>query len=233
MGREPSNAQQSVSTQWAGHLAGGGEGGAPEAAARRVVLDWQVYEMQLLSGAECAALIAAAEAVGFGRTTYPKAYRGNQRLVATDAALAAALWRRLAAHVPAQHTDASGAVWEAVGCNEVLRFARYSPGDEFGAHVDAAFVRSDAERSMYTVNIYLNGGFEGGATRFYDGYDDGGDRNHPGEPVHALTPRQGAACVFRQPPERRFVHDGERLRSGVKYLLRTDVMYRLRDGFRR
>ena len=228
--------QVSAVTQWAHHLAEDGDVGALETAgAQRLILDWQVYDLQLLNGAECAALIAEAEAVGFGRTTYPKAYRGNLRLVVTDAALAAALWRRLAPHVPAEHTDASGASWDAIGCNEVLRVARYSPGDEFGAHVDAAFVRSGEERSMYTVNAYLNGGFEGGATRFYDG-DEEGDlmtaihHGEVGEPAYAFAPRQGAACVFRQPPERHYLHDGERLRSGVKYLLRTDVMYRRRDG---
>ena len=43
-----------------------------------------------------------------------------------------------------------------------------------------------------------------------------------------MQPAPGAACVFRQPPGAQYRHDGELLATGVKYLLRTDVMYELR-----
>ena len=48
----------------------------------------------------------------------------------------------------------------------------------------------------------------------------------------AVAPEAGLAAVFRQPPEELLYHDGEELRRGVKYLLRTDVMYRKVDAFR-
>ena len=44
--------------------------------------------------------------------------------------------------------------------------------------------------------------------------------------VGQFLPRAGRACVFRQPPDASYMHDGEELSGGVKYLLRTDVMYR-------
>ena len=67
---------------------------------------------------------------------------------------------RLKPHVP--HTiHQGGAEWEAVGLNECWRLAKYFPGDRFGAHVDARFIRSQDEHSMYTVNIYMNDGFKG------------------------------------------------------------------------
>ena len=185
------------------------------------ILDMDAFNQQLLAPAECAAIVDKAERVGFGRTNYPKAYRGNLRLIVTDIALAEALWARLAPHAPATQVDEHGTTWRAIGLNECFRLAKYFPGDEFAQHCDAPFERSAQERSMYTVNVYLNGGFEGGSTRFFA--DSCGGRAE----IFAVRPEAGKACVFRQPPEQAYQHDGERLRSGVKYLLRTDVMYRV------
>merc|ERR1712060_1013550 len=100
--------------------------------------------------------------------------------------------------------------------NECWRLAKYYPGDQFKGHCDAPFVRSNDEWSMLTVNIYMNGGFEGGATRF-------GTNNYL-----SVTPEAGLCLLFRQPPGQQYYHDGEQLRSGVKYLFRSDVMYRRR-----
>lgn len=71
---------------------------------------------------------------------------------------------------------------------------------------------------MFTVNIYMNGGFDGGATRFYFEKHDEFD--------HSIIPEVGSCLLFRQPPGQNYRHDGEELRSGVKYLFRSDIMYR-------
>lgn len=73
---------------------------------------------------------------------------------------------------------------------------------------------------MYTVNIYLNDDFEGGATRFYLNRDD----------VIPLRMPRGSAVIFRQLPFREYLHDGARVESGYKYLMRTDVMYELQSS---
>uniref|UniRef100_A0A7S4G9W3 Prolyl 4-hydroxylase alpha subunit Fe(2+) 2OG dioxygenase domain-containing protein n=1 Tax=Eutreptiella gymnastica TaxID=73025 RepID=A0A7S4G9W3_9EUGL len=137
----------------------------------------------------------------------------------TEGKRRAATQERLKPHVP--HTiHQGGAEWEAVGLNECWRLAKYFPGDRFGAHVDARFIRSQDEHSMYTVNIYMNDGFKGGSTRFYKS-----DSTKEG-PAAAVIPRTGMALIFRQPPAFDYLHDGEQLVSGLKYLFRTDVMYR-------
>ena len=69
--------------------------------------------------------------------------------------------------VPATFRGPDQRVWRACGLNECIRLAKYTPGDEFQAHYDVAFLRSPSERSCYTVNINLNGGFAGGRTRFF------------------------------------------------------------------
>eukprot|EP00937_MAST-01D_sp_MAST-1D-sp2_P004124 g4124.t1 len=64
---------------------------------------------------------------------------------------------------------------------EVLRFGKYSSGGHFGVHYDGCVQRGANERSMYSVQVYLNGGgcFGGGALLFVsdggsDGSGDGG-----------------------------------------------------------
>mmetsp|Transcript_22026 Transcript_22026/g.48028 ORF Transcript_22026/g.48028 Transcript_22026/m.48028 type:complete len:287 (-) Transcript_22026:272-1132(-) len=184
----------------------------------------------LLSVAECKKLLAAAEEIGFGFTNYPKAYRGNLRLITTDAELATALWKRLQPLVPSVIVLPYGARaesvvcrWRALGLNECFRIAKYYPGDRFAPHCDAFFKRNAAEMSMFTVNVYLNDGFEGGATRFYPPCQYRHESSLP-NPDLVISPRPGLAAVFRH-EETFLLHDGEAVRSGFKYLLRTDIMY--------
>lgn len=191
----------------------------------------------LFSRAECRRLVARAEERGFGVTSYPKDYRGNLRLITTDRALSRSVWERLRALAPPRLVDAAGRAWVPVGLNECWRLAKYHAGDKFERHFDAAFVRDrDRERSMLTVNIYMSDAARaddglpadgiatcvGGATRFYAGANEevGGDE------VASITPAAGHCVIFRQPPEAYIDHDGEEVAAGVKYLFRTDIMYR-------
>merc|ERR1740121_708054 len=107
---------------------------------------------------ECLKLLAASEEKGFGRTSYPKNYRGNLRLLATDDQLADAVWQRLLPVVP-ETLSLDGETWEACGLNEVWRCAKYHPNDQFQGHCDASYQRNNDEMSMLTANIYMNGDF--------------------------------------------------------------------------
>jgi prolyl 4-hydroxylase len=166
---------------------------------------------------ECARIIRAAESHGFGSTQYPKAYRGNERLTTTDHSLASAMWARVEPFVP-QRLTLDGSEWEPVGLNETWRLSKYSPGDDFKIHLDGKYLRDQNEQSMFTVNAYLNADFSGGSTRFYNA-----ERDHI---VGSIKPATGLCLIFRQPPGARLAHDGEEVASGVKYLVRSDVMYR-------
>lgn len=116
-----------------------------------------------------------------------------------------------------------GEVWQLCGCNEVFRLSKYNATDRFQRHVDTYFERSlgggTLEKSMFTVNIYLNDDFTGGTTRFYC--------DHDRDVIEAaVVPETGLCLLFRQPPTACLLHDGEEVSSGVKYLIRSDVMYR-------
>lgn len=201
----------------------------------------------LFSAAECASLLAAAEEHGFGITDYEKSYRGNLRLTTVDRGLSEAVWKRLKPLVPAtitltapkklgplhwwEHYGEASGVWDSCGLNECWRLAKYYPGDKFMVHCDQAYERViGAEMSMFTVNIYMNGGFKGGRTRFYMREDPYFEcRSDYGQPDSRVAPEVGLCLLFRQPPGQSYWHDGEELHSGVKYLFRTDVMYRKRS----
>lgn len=166
----------------------------------------------LLTPEECAALIARSETLGYEPATIAEEfipeYRNNGRANLTDEALAADLWRRVAAFLPARIDTA-----QACGLHERFRFYRYEAAEQFGVHLDGSVRRSPNERSLLTFMVYLSAVEEGGETNFYG----------PGGIVeYAIRPAPGKALVF----EHRRLHEGAAVRKGRKYVLRTDVMYR-------
>jgi prolyl 4-hydroxylase len=165
----------------------------------------------VLDAAACAAWIEQIERLGPAPApiTTPSGFamrpdiRNNTRVMFDDPALAAALFARLGPALPARLFDG-----RPVGVNERVRCYRYAPGQRFAPHYDGAFERSRHERSELTLMVYLNEGFEGGTTAFLElGVE--------------ATPRTGMALLFQH----RLLHEGCAVRAGVKYVLRTDVMY--------
>jgi len=159
---------------------------------------------------ECAQTIAWAEDLGFEEAPITTArgfvripsVRNNTRVMVDHTDLAADLWARVQPEVPA-----SLGPWRAVGLNERLRIYRYGEGQYFKPHLDGAFARSSTERSQFTMMVYLNDDFTGGETAFTG---------------QLVRPAPGRALFFLH----RQRHEGRAVRSGLKYVLRTDVMYR-------
>lgn len=131
--------------------------------------------------------------------------RNNNRVLYRDFALAQQLWNDLAAYAPKTIGES-----EAIGLNELFRFYKYQPGQQFRKHRDQSYIRNGREASYYTFMIYLNDNFKGGETIFND---------------LVVTPRKGAALVFYHYLE----HEGSEVTEGIKYVLRTDIMYRIRN----
>lgn len=173
---------------------------------------WTVPDV--LGRDECRALIARIEGLGCvpapittgaGFVMRPD-IRNNTRVVIDDAALAGDLFRRIAAQVPAVLAGC-----DVVSANERLRCYRYERGQRFAPHYDGAFVRNAAEMSRLTFMVYLNDDFTGGATNFLD-------------LEKCIEPRAGMALLFQH----RLLHEGAEVTAGVKYVVRSDVMYRAR-----
>jgi predicted 2-oxoglutarate/Fe(II)-dependent dioxygenase YbiX len=120
-----------------------------------------------------------------------------------DAGLAGELFERIRGALPERLCHR-----RPVGVNERFRCYRYEPGQRFAAHYDGAFQRSRSERSELTFMIYLNEDFVGGETAFH-------------EHDAVVRPSTGMALLFQH----QLLHEGCVIRSGVKYVLRSDVMY--------
>ena len=139
--------------------------------------------------------------------------RQSDRVMVDAPDLARQLFERLRVALPETTTDGKGARWRLKGLNERLRFLKYSqPGDFFYPHWDGCFVREvGVERSFVTVLLYLNEGYRGACTTIYD---------ETGRPL-PVAPRTGMALVH----DHLVRHGVPPLREGVKYVIRTDVMY--------
>jgi hypothetical protein len=161
---------------------------------------------------ECAAFRARIEAAEPSLATNNPLYRDQDRVIFDDPEVAADLFARLRAHLPARIGDL-----ELDGLNERLRCYRYQPGQRFDPHMDHWYQPDPTRITLLTVLVYFNGPdsdpldrFEGGETRFMEQLEE------------TVVPRAGLAAVFQH----KIRHEGCQVRSGVKYALRSDVIYR-------
>jgi prolyl 4-hydroxylase len=168
----------------------------------------------VLTPLECEHLIKQTEQVGYDvMPEYSQSYRSNTRVIIDDRDLAECIWNRIKDQIPPKFKayEKPGGDWIATELNERWRFCRYVEGQHFSRHCDSFFMRSSTEKSRLTFMLYLNGGFEGGATIFLPAV---------GGPVR-VEPEAGLLLVFQH----NILHEGEQLRSGKKYIMRSDVMY--------
>lgn len=184
---------------------------------KKILYTEQIFVIEnFLSTEECKNFIQKSEEIGFeeakvqvgnNRQAILKGVRNNDRILYNDPVLAAKMYELAKEFLP-QGTG----LYEICGLNELFRFYKYSPGQRFKMHRDGSFVRNEKEESFYTFMIYLNDDFEGGETEF--------------ESICTVKPKTGDLLVFLHPLR----HEGKALLSGIKYVLRSDVMYKLREN---
>jgi hypothetical protein len=172
-----------------------------------------------LSTEECMGLIRRSEALSYDIGTVggvvAEGIRNNERVLIDDELLAKSLFDRAAPWLP---QEVHGR--RLVGFNERWRFYRYRPGQTFQPHRDGSYLSFQTlEQSEVTFMIYLNNDMTGGETRFFT---DAEQAMH-GHPYLSVRPITGAALVFLHS----IWHEGAVVQSGEKYVLRTDVMYKL------
>lgn len=181
----------------------------------------------VLSAADCDSLLRQCDSHGWhpaalefalgehdhaGEAIINQRLRDSDRCIVFDSELADRLWMRLQPLIPATAFEPL----RPQGVNPCFRCLRYSEGQAgFAKHADGSSV-VDGRLSRLTVQLYLNHGFEGGATRLCV-VDDVEDRAR-GIDVMPLT---GMAFVFDQ----RLLHSGRPVSRGIKYSARTEIMY--------
>jgi predicted 2-oxoglutarate/Fe(II)-dependent dioxygenase YbiX len=173
------------------------------------VLSEGVFTVEdFLPSGDCAELIALAEEKGFSaaevRTSSgPRAMshvRNNDRLELRSPEWAARFWRQLEA-VGLPELDGH----RARALSSWFRFYRYVPGQRFRMHKDGR-LQEDGLESRLTFLLYLNDDCTGGETTFK---------------TFAVAPSRGSALLFVHETW----HEGSALTSGIKYVLRSDVLY--------
>ena len=171
----------------------------------------------IISPAECEAWVRWGESTGFSLEKHAQtsriAHRDNWRLAVESDAVAQAVFERL---MLARLVPPTLGRLRASGCNPNIRLYKYGEGQRFGRHVDQSNRVADGA-TEFTVLLYLNDGFEGGETVFYGSHYDA-------NPMYRFVPQAGAALVHAH-GERCLTHEGSAVTKGVKYLLRTDVVY--------
>ena len=163
-----------------------------------------------LSEKECEEYIAYSESKDYKLATINaisgpeinQEIRNNDRIIFDDEELANKLYKKAKRYLP-KKTEG----WKLSGLNERFRFYRYNESHYFKWHKDGTYVRNSKEESMLTFLIFLSDNFEQGYTEFA---------------WEKVKPQTGMALVFPH----RISHRAVSPIYGMKYVLRTDVMYR-------
>lgn len=180
---------------------------------KKIEIAEQVFVIEdFFSGAECDNYMVWSEQKGYeeakvqvnGEQTMLKSVRNNSRITFVDHGLAEIVWEKFKPFAVADFGNS-----EVCGLNEMFRFYKYGPGERFKKHIDGSYIRNEEEASYFTLMIYLNDDFEGGETVLQK---------------HSVKPKKGMALVFYHGIK----HSGEPIINGTKYVLRTDVMYKLK-----
>lgn len=178
--------------------------------------------------------------------------RTSSLCVLYDTELAKRLWDIIRPYLPPDltylnhkdnpylHREHQGAEWSPVFVYDKMRLYQYFPGDAFPEHHDykirRRIVTEDSEfieQSFTSLLIYLNDGFEDGQTgywpdeiglhcRFKKDVDDQSSNRKMHQVL--ITPETGKLVLQYQD----MMHEGISPKKGVKYILRTDVIYRQR-----
>ncbi|EOD25537.1 hypothetical protein EMIHUDRAFT_443596 [Emiliania huxleyi CCMP1516] len=191
----------------------------------------------VLGREEAAAILRLAQRMGF-RTDHPVSRpapsptRGCEWLA--DASLLGPMFARASPLLPA---EVGGGRLE--GINPRWRLFEYRRGAIYRPHIDGSWpmggldqdggyvhdLHGAAVRSRLTFLVYLNDGFDGGCTTFFQpaAAPAGAQRELD---RFEVTPLAGSALCFPQSATASLLHEGSPVTRGVKYVIRTDVLYR-------
>lgn len=134
--------------------------------------------------------------------------RNNTRVILDNALLARVLFHILKDVLPTNFKD-----WQLEKLNSRFRFYRYTAGQTFKPHIDGKYKESENCESKLTLLLYLSEPILGGETTFF---------RHTEEDIRfKLKPEIGQIVIF----DHHQLHSGDPVVKGVKYVLRTDVMY--------
>jgi hypothetical protein len=170
---------------------------------------------------ECNKWIEYGAALGFELVSHPAtkdiAYRNHYRIQINDENTASKIFDRIHQILPdsMKYIDNK----KAVGCSDNIRIYKYDssqPNQSFGLHIDESN-NHNGKVSKCTVLIYLSN-VEAGKTLFYSGH------GKSLKLVNSIEPLVGRLLIHGH-GHRCLLHEGEVVTKGIKYCLRTDILY--------
>ena len=194
----------------------------------------------ILSPQECDYFIQKTEQAGYEDLTrqFEKEYRGAETILVLDEQMADSVWKRVQQTLKDEDLllikpmgFGNEGTWKASRLNQCFKFSKYVEGTCFKGHIDGPWVPMKDESSVFTVVIYLNDDFEGGETNFYREPLQSkleGKRGvaEEGDLVASVKPKKGKILVFTHES----YHEGAVVKKGVKYVVRTEIMFRRVDS---
>jgi hypothetical protein len=193
----------------------------------------------VLSADECLSIVGSMEKIGFLPDAPLRDDGAGSSILAhnvywiIDQAFHDKLWDRVKPFVPAEVAGK-----KARGINRRFRVYRYVPGAEYRCHFDGAWPPSGVhpktgaymydssppearQSSLFTFLVYLNDDFEGGETTFFTPSMREGVMN-----AYPVRPIAGSIALFPHGDSKgALLHEGTGVRSGAKYIIRSDVEY--------
>lgn len=110
-------------------------------------------------------------------------------------------------------TECKELVDKIIRPNDLIMWSKYKPDAMFGLHTDTGlfYDRDTKQKTNYTLLAYLNDGFKGGQTVFYD--------NNFKETVR-VTPKAGTCIVF----DIDLWHQGSKVFDGQKHWIGCELI---------
>jgi hypothetical protein len=209
----------------------------------------------VLTSEECRQLRQAATCLGF-RPDHPTALSKPTGIDScewfVDSSIGAELFQRVQPHLPATPAisslasktkrTVSVAPPRLHSINNRWRCFRYDSHCVYRPHLDGSWPESGMDeegnytcdttgqtKSYWTFLIYLNDNFEGGETRFY--LPNNATMGGGGDSVmvaRGVVPKEGSVLIFPQGNSASLIHEGSAVSRGVKYVIRSDVLYTTR-----
>jgi len=189
--------------------------------------------------------MTAASGGSHGKGKIDSKNRENWHRTWDDDELAAILWSKLKPFVPTdlsyflrlpaliirsnQYLQKDPHSWHPSGICPHVRFYKYERDHFMRPHFDGTMYREDTrdgstfvQQTFLSVLVYLNDDYEGGSLRFWDDNTRWAEAvNDNAPPKFEVRPHCGDAIIMISEN----LHECTRITRGVKYVLRTDVLY--------
>ncbi len=203
---------------------------------KRIDLDDVPGTFQLLNvftAQECEDFIKQTEELGYledAAVSLPRSVRHNDNITwVVDDLTHDIIWNRCKDYMIDNKEIFYGK--KTLGINKRFRFYKYSEGDFFKLHSDGSWPGSrvvnkelitDFYKDRYsqmTFLILLSEDFQGGETQFIV------NKNGEKELVNIRTPKGGVLCFPHGLHPLHCLHSSNTITSGIKYIIRTDVLF--------